>query len=355
MQYASRLTRRPLTQNWIPDRIAQQNGSVALFFLMFLIPLLCFGALAIDVAWVTVVKNELQTAADAAALAGAAKLTSSGSTSLNWTQAAAAANSAVSLNRAAGASLSTGNVTTGYWNLARTPSVMQATTITPGTYDAPGIQVTVSRTTNVNGGQIPLLLAGLLGIPGASGSATAVAVVSSPGAIGAGGVFPVAVDQCVLSLYWNASTNLPLLDPLTNLPYELLITNGQMFGASCPTGAWTSFLTSANDVPTIAGLMQTGNPTQLSIGESIYLAPGAKTALYGSVPVGTTVLLPVVTQSATSSYVPIVGFAAFQIDASVGGSGKYIMGHFAAGYRPTVPVGGTGPNYGVYSPPKLAL
>ncbi|WP_050810682.1 TadG family pilus assembly protein [Burkholderia ambifaria] len=88
---------------------------------------------------------------------------------------------------------------------------MQAATITPGTYDAPDVQVTISRSANANGGQIPLQLGRLLGVPGASGSATAVAVVTSPGAIGAGGVFPIAVDQCVYSLFWNFATNLPPL------------------------------------------------------------------------------------------------------------------------------------------------
>lgn len=35
-------------------------------------------------------------------------------------------------------------------------------------------------------------------------------------------------------------------------------------------------------------------------------------------PLGATVVLPIVTQSETNSYVPSLGFAAFQIDASVG-------------------------------------
>ncbi len=332
----------------------RERGTVALFFLLFLIPLLMFGALAVDVAWVAVVRNQLQNAADAAALAGARVLTSGG-TALNWSQAATAANQAVALNAAAGVQLSTGAVTAGYWNLTRTPYGMQATTITPGTYDVPAVQVTVSRSTHVNGGNIPLLLGGLLGVASTSGSATAVAVVTSPGSIGAGGVFPIALDQCVFDQYWNSTTNQPLYYPLTNIPYELTITNGQVYGSSCTAGTWTSFLSNANDVPTLAALMQSGNPTQLSIGESIYLAPGAKTALYGSVPVGMTVLMPVVTNSSSSSYVPIVAFAPFAIDASVGGSGKYIMGHFVSGYKVSVPVSGAGPNYGVYGPPKLAL
>ncbi|OXI26842.1 pilus assembly protein TadG-related protein [Burkholderia sp. AU16482] len=333
----------------------RQGGSVALFFLLFLIPLLSFGALAIDVAWIGVVKNELQNAADAAALAGASKLTTTGGATMNWSQATLAANNAIALNRAAGAALATGTVTAGYWNLTRNPYGMQSTSISPGVYDTPAVQVTVSRTTNVNGGQIPLLLGRLLGIPGASGSATAVAVVTSPGTIGAGGVFPIAVDQCIYSLYWNAAANRPLLNPLTGQPYEILITNGQLYGASCIAGTWTSFLTNSNDVSTLAGLMQTGNPEPLSIGDNIYLVPGTKTALYGDVPVGATVVMPVVAQSATKSYVPIVAFAAFQIDASVGGSGKYVLGHFVAGYKSSAAVSGSGPNYGVYGSPKLAL
>lgn len=65
--------------------------------------------------------------------------------------------------------------------------------------------------------------------------------------------------------------------------------------------------------------------------------------------------MPVVTNSASSSYVPIVAFARFAIDASVGGSDKYGMGHFVTGYKITATASGAGPNYGAYGTPKLAL
>ncbi|AKM01897.1 TadG family pilus assembly protein [Burkholderia pyrrocinia] len=335
-----------------PER---QRGSVALFFLLFLIPLLSFGALAIDIAWVATVRNQLQNAADAAALAGADAMMSPSGGALNWSQAASAANGVIARNSAAGAALSTGTVTTGYWNVTRSPASMQATTITPGAYDVPAVQVTVSRAPGVNGGSIPLLLGGLLGIPGASGSAAAVAVLAAPGGVAAGGLFPVAIDQCVYNQYWNAVTNQPLINPLTGLPYEFSITNGQTYGSLCMGGQWTSFQSTATDTSTISGLMATGNPTTLSIGDSIYLATGAKTALYSSVPVGTTVVLPVVTQTSSSTYVPIVAFAAFHIDVSLGGSYKYIQGHFVAGVKMTGVATGVGPYYGVYVPPRLAL
>lgn len=334
---------------------ARQRGSVALFFLLFLIPLLSFGALAIDIAWVATVRNQLQNAADAAALAGADAMMSPSGGALNWSQAAPAANGVIAQNSAAGAALSTGTVSTGYWNVTRSPASMQATTITPGSYDVPAVQVTVSRAPGVNGGSIPLLLGGLLGIPGASGSATAVAVLAAPGGVAAGGLFPVAIDQCVYNQYWNAVTNQPLINPLTGLPYEFSITNGQTYGTLCMGGQWTSFLSTASDTTTMGGLMVTGNPTTLNIGDSIYLATGVKATLYTSVPVGTTVVLPVVTQTSTSTYVPIVAFAAFHIDVSLGGTYKYIQGHFVAGVKMTGVATGVGPYYGVYVPPRLAL
>ncbi|RQQ55177.1 TadG family pilus assembly protein [Burkholderia stagnalis] len=333
----------------------RQRGSIALFFLLFLIPLLSFGALAIDVAWVAIARNQLQNAADAAALAGADAMMSPSGGALNWSQAASAANGVIAQNSAAGAPLSSGTVATGYWSMTRSPAGMQATTITPGAYDVPAVQVTVSRAPGVNGGSIPLLLGGLLGIPGASGSATAVAVLAAPGGVAAGGLFPVAIDQCVYNQYWNAATNQPLINPLTNQPYEFSITNGQTYGALCMGGQWTSFQSTATDTTTMGALMASGNPTTLNIGDSIYLATGVKATLYTSVPVGSTVILPVVTQTASSTYVPIVAFAAFRIDVSLGGSYKYIQGHFVAGVKMTGVATGIGPYYGVYVPPRLAM
>jgi hypothetical protein len=92
----------------------------------------------------------------------------------------------------------------------------------------------------------------------------------------------------------------------------------------------------------------------LSIGDSIWLQPGAKTALYSSVPLNVTVVMPVAAQIDPKTYVPIVAFAAFHIDGTVGGSQKYIQGHFVGGYRIPASASGVGPNYGAYIPPRLA-
>jgi hypothetical protein len=342
------------SRNRPPRAAPRQRGSVALFFLLFLIALLSFGAFAINVAHIAVVVNELQNDADSAALAGASALAVAGVNGTNWTQAQAAAASAVTLNRSDGQTLTTGAIQTGYWNLTGSPAGMEAQTITPGTYDAPAVQVTVTRAKNQNGGAIALFFGSLLNLLNVPASATAVAVAAAPSTVDAGGLFPVVLAQCVFDLYWDATTNEPRIDPSTGQPYEFKITNGQMNGGSCNAGQWTSFLVSANNVPTVRTLILDGNPSPLSIGDSIWIEPGAKATLYSSVPLGVTVVIPVVAQIDTSTWVPIVAFAAFHIDASFGGSSKYIRGHFVGGYTLTTAAGGVGPNYGAYMTPRLA-
>lgn len=338
-----------------PSRpLSGQRGSVAIFFLLFLVALLSFGAFAVDLARVSVVRNELQNAADAAALSGAAALLAAGTSGPNWAQAQTAASNSVSLNRSDQQKLTTGAIRTGYWNLSGSPAGIQPTTISPGLDDAPAVQVTVTRAANQNGGAINLLLGGLLNLLSTPGSATAVAVTGSPGTVGAGGLFPVVLDQCIFNQYWNAQTNQPVIDPSTGQPKEFNITNGQTYGASCSAGQWTSFLINANNVPTVRSLIANGNPTPLSIGDSIWVEPGAKTTLYSSVPTNVTIVIPVATQIDIKAYVPIVAFAAFYVDASVGGSDKYIQGHFVASYRIPTSASGVGPNYGAYIEPRLA-
>ncbi|KAA0087403.1 pilus assembly protein TadE [Paraburkholderia sp. T12-10] len=334
--------------------LRRQRGSVQLWFVLTVPVLLTFGAFAIDLPRVATVRNELQNAADAAALAGASKLLS-GSSGPDWPDAASATNAAVSLNTSDGAKLSAASVQTGFWNLTGAPSTLEAQTITPGSYDVPAVQVTVTRSASENGGAVSLLLGGFLDLLSTPTSATAVAVAAAPSTVGAGGLFPMVVDQCVLSQYWDATTNEPMIDPTTGQPYEFQVGNGQLYGGTCEAGQWTTFLTNANDVPTVRGLIASGNPSPVSIGDSIWIEPGVKTTIYSDVPVGVTIVVPVAAQIDTHSYVPIVAFAAFHVDGSYGGSQKYIEGHFVSGYRIPVQSWGVGPQYGAYVAPRLAL
>ena len=108
-------------------------------------------------------------------------------------------------------------------------------------------------------------------------------------------------------------------------------------------------------MPTVRDLIANGNPTALSIGQTIWIQPGTKNSLYNDVIVPSVALLPVVqdVSSSTHALTPIMGFGPFHIIASVGGSDKYIEGYFDGDYEVPVATGG-GPFYGAVVPPTLA-
>lgn len=350
-----RAARRGRLRRW-PGR-TKARGSAALWFLFTLPLLLMFGAFAVDVPRFFAVSHELQNAADAAALAGAGALTT-GSSVPNWTAAAASATAAVPLNVSDGVKLSTGTVKTGYWDVAASsPTLVAPSAVTlpapSGHMPEPAVQVTVTRDASTNGGLVTLLLGALLGVPSTSDSATSVAVITPPSTVPAGGLFPVVMDQCIYNQYWNSQTNQPKLDS-SGQTIEFEIGNGNTYGSSCAAGQWTSFLIVANDVPTIRGLITNGNPTALSIGDSIYIQPGVKDTIYDSVPTGVTVVMPVGSNLSSKSYTPIVAFAAFHIDSSVGKSTKAITGHLVAGYKIPTQASGIGTGYGGYVAPRIA-
>jgi len=347
-----RVTRRPR----FTHRLVRERGAVSLWFLLTLPALLMFGAFAVDVPRVFAVTGELQNAADAAALAGATAL-STGTSGPNWAGAATMATAAIPLNASDGTKLSSGTVQAGYWDVAASaPAVIAPSTVTLPAPDSevPAVQVTISRSASTNG-LVGLLLGALLGRPTTVDSATAVAIVAPPSTVLAGGLFPVVMDQCVYAQFWDSTANQPKIDPSTNQPYEFEIGNGQQYGSSCDAGQWTTFLSSFDNVPSVLDLITNGNPSPVSIGDSIWLQPGVKDTIYSSVPTGVTVVVPVANQVDADSYVSVVAFAAFHIDASYGGSSKYIQGHFVGGYTLPTQASGVGPNYGGYVAPRLAL
>jgi Flp pilus assembly protein TadG len=332
----------------------RQRGAVAIYVALFLPVAIGFLALSVDIARELVVRNQLQNAADAAALAGAGQLQWSGASTM-WANASSKATAAIGLNSADGTTLSTGTIATGYWNVTGSPSGMQSTAITPGANDMPAIQVTVSRASGSNGGPIKTYFAGLIGTSTINVSATAVALIAPPGTAKPGALFPLAITQCLYQNYWNASTGQPKIDPSTGKTYEFMIGSAYHYGP-CDTGQWTTFDVNANDTPTVENLITNGNPTSLSIGDNTWIEPGTKTAVYGTVTVPSQVLLPVVVDVSTNSAVPIVAFAPFQIDDSQGNNLKYIKGHFITDYLATNvgPGSGGAPYYGAYIPPVLA-
>ncbi|MDQ7981735.1 TadG family pilus assembly protein [Paraburkholderia sp. SARCC-3016] len=330
----------------------RQRGTTSFAFVTFVLMALAFSALSVDIGRYYLAFAELQTAADAAAIAGARSLFSGNlNSTANWSAANASAASAVRLNVSGGATLTDATVQSGFWNLTRYPVGLQSSAIIPGTYDNPAVQVTISRSTGQNDGPLIFLLAPLFGVSNTPVTASAVAVISAPSYAASGVLFPVALAKCIFDQYWNTQTGSPKIDPSSGQAYTFQITNGTAYG-NCVPGQWTSFQVSANDVPTIRGLMTGGNPTELNIGASIWIQPGVKTTIYSSVPSNVDVLLPVVSQL-MSSTATILGFAAFHIDYAVSSGGNnYIQGRLIT--RLKASSNSQSSVYGAYVAPRLA-
>jgi hypothetical protein len=325
-----------------------ESGVVLILLVICLLVLLGFAALAIDVGHVMVVRNELQNAADATALAAANNFyphtPTSTPTPPDWYAAEAAATNAIGVNKSDGVPLTHCDVETGYWNLAHTPQGLQSQGITPGPNDAPAVKVTVQRAAGINGGPVQTWLAGIIGIATLNVSAEATAVSASPGTMRPGALMPIAISKEVADQAGRY-----------NSPAATVRIGSSYHYPNSMAGQWTSLDLDRNDVPTIRDLIANGNPTPLGVGDNIWIEPGTKTSLYRDVPVGTDALFPVVDavlRDNTHAEVPIYGFIGFHITNSVGGSGKYIEGYFIFNYYAGLG-GPIGPNYGAFSPPRL--
>jgi Flp pilus assembly protein TadG len=330
----------------------QPRGQALVTMAVGLMALLGFAGLAVDVGLLMMAKNEVQNAADAAALAGASKFYENYDPTPNWTGAEALATTAIGYNKSLSVTLVDGTVTSGYWNLSGTSATLQSKTKSPlAANDVPAVRVEISKRAGNNGGPVVLFLAPLVGVNSLGLTATATAVSSFPSKVLPGALLPVAITKCLYDNYWDSARNEPRLDPLTGEPYEFKLTSSYHTGP-CEAGQWTSFKLDQNDVPAIRGLIANGNPDAIGIGDDIWIEPGTKTALYADVPVGEDVLLPIVTDISTHAENPVVAFGPFHITASVGGSGKYIQGHFVKNYKEPLATGG-GPAYGAIVPPRL--
>lgn len=313
----------------------RQKGVVAVQVALFLVVLLGVAALAIDVARWVIVRNELQNAADAAALAGASQLPGplvASATQATWSSAAAAATTAA--NTSAGANYANGQavatpqtVAVGYWdvNPANQPSTVPSSlpqSSTPTGTEKPAVMVTVNLNPT-SGAGLPLLIAPILGVSSLHASATAVAIISVPGTAQPGSLFPMAISKCLWTSQGVASTA------------EFSVGYGASPTSTCPNtaGQWTTFNTTNNSATGPAALIDSGNPVSLSLGQNTYMQPGAESSVYGSqYPTNAipplTVLLPVVADSAVNvtGNTPVLGFATFQIDYVVASNGKCVTG-----------------------------
>lgn len=342
-----------------------QKGAVTLLVALTLPVLVGAAALAVDMAHLHVVRNELQNDADAAALAGARALYNSPTGSTDWSLAHAQAQAAIALNLAKGIQLTQGQVQTGYWNLVTPATGVQALPMTPTANDAPAVQVTVHKAQGQNDGPVRTFLAGILGTFTVPLQATAVAGVTSPGR--ASLTFPLAISQCMYQKFWNmaAQPPAPINDPKTGKPYVFKI--GSLYHYdNCDSGQWTALNFSGKGANTIDQILEHDKelfdppPPMLSIGDTVFMDSGSKTSLYKAVEKCIkaqeypckTVVMPVLDQVVSGTNATITGFACLKILSADGGNKKFIEVQMS-NTCPPIASGGVGPNYGVISPPSL--
>lgn len=339
---------------------AAQRGVVTLMAALMLPVLLGTAAFAIDLAWVRVVRNELQNAADAAALAGAHHLNSATPSTGSWSAAEQQARSSVPLNSAAGAPLQQAQVETGYWNPQQVGSQLVLLPHTPTAQEVPAVQVTLRKAEGLNGGPVHTFLARIWSLRGIDTRARSIAGRVAPGRVQPGGVFPLAISQCLYDQYWDrlASPAGPRLDPLTGQPIVFRIGSSYHYG-SCDTGQWSSLQTGSNSASQVRDMIRDGSPLALAINDPIWVQSGTETTLYQAVhscsEAGNRkcaqVVIPVVQSLVPASLTRIQAFACLRLlDANPGG--KYVLAQMSTSCTPPQG-GGIGPDLGVLLPPRL--
>ena len=104
--------------------VRRQRGAIAVIVALLLSVMLGFCALSIDIALGLLVRSELQNAADAAALAGAAKLYDPAvpAAAPDWSGATSTSTSAIALNKSSGITLEDATVVPGYWSVTGSSS-----------------------------------------------------------------------------------------------------------------------------------------------------------------------------------------------------------------------------------------
>jgi hypothetical protein len=380
---------RNLLSSYPPD---SQRGVIAIITALSLIMLLSFASLSIDLSYAYVVRNEIQNAADTAALNGARFLypfIGGASKTPNWPQAQAEALNAIRLNKAANSSLSTGNVTTGYWDITGNIHDVQATN---NGNSLAAVKVVINK--NNNGGPISTFFAKVFGVNFIDVSATAVAVIASPGRLENKNLFPLAISKCMFDSFWDAQNNAPkeINDSIVMKDKELKNISSNltqyMFrieakNSPCEqAGQWTSLTLNSNNVPDIRDLIDYSRgvkapPTNyggnsLGVGDNIWIEPGTKTTLFSSVDncsdgmdgsgdsTCAYVLAPIVADITKHAQNPIIGFACLNIIKADGGSTKATTARVVAADDPITngkcKVSGTGRGAvtrGVTLPPKL--
>ena len=278
---------------WLHRLAGASGGSVTTVFAIATVPLIGITGLAVDFARIAQTRTALQSAADTAALAGAAARFGTS------TQVSDSSD----ISSAVGQSFYNSYANYNTASLPFNTGVTAATTAVQVTPSPTAVPITVTGTATAT---VPTTLLAIWA-PTVNVSATAAATAS---AVSGGPVIPFAVDSCLFSdpSVWNSATNTPVSG------VTVTFDSSYHSNGSCLYGQWTSLTVDSNSQSYVKGLMNNGSGTQISVGTNIYIQPGTKAASYGdlgSCCENEVVLMPVVAADTSKTLEPVLALVPF--------------------------------------------
>lgn len=307
---------------------ADERGFILIVMVAAILFVMCgIAGLAIDVSRVYMARAELQSAADACALAGARSLyfTNPPQAAPTWTGAETAANRFVADNNVEGKPLATAVVETGYWNISTAAFTPRAMVASPTALDSPAVRVTASKSSGNANGPLYGHFTKVVGFEYFEPSATAVATILSRQPI-----FPFAVSQCLVT------------DTLNGLRANVDLQLNGVYQAGL-AGQWTT-LTGSNAgdgqirqyIDYLVNPSNNSAPPNVQVNTPVVVRNGTTPNLYSSTAnvIGAgkgRVNMPIVAcpipQNNNNNTLNVVGFVPVQITGAIGGSTLSITGH----------------------------
>ena len=347
------------------NRFGPPKGVIAILVALITTALIGFAALTVDLAYVFVVRNELQNAADAAALSGAGRLYTSNA-GPNWSDAETQAALVARLNKTEYKLIQDPQVSAGYWSTNSISSIMLPTSVSPSAGDSAAVMVSIQKVAANRDGPVRPFFASILGKKQIEVDARAVAAVGSPSYVGANALFPFVMSKCMYDTYWNASSAPPgpRNDPKTGQPYLFVIEPEPKKPGIQPCeatgrGVWTTFFEINGGTNVVKDLITSLNPSSLKIGDLIWIPSGITAVNYGLTHACSeagngscaVVSVAVVENLLQNTNATVIGFSCLKIkDANQGN--KTITVQMTKNCVPPGS-GGTGPDYGSRTPPRL--
>jgi Flp pilus assembly protein TadG len=356
-----------------------QTGSISVIAVVSMVAMLGIGALAVDIAHLTLVKSELQKAAEAGALADARGLDQNRAPNQmwNWTYAKTVAIEATLSNSVEyqgitdERSLSNMDpdkipniVELGYWDISWTngiPNTPPANghllgytnpeAYTPAsTNEIAAVRIMLAKAQGGSGVLSPVssIFASVLGSSSMNAFASSiVAIRPSPTTIAAGDAFPFAIPYSYVKENWYK-----------NPPVSFYVGSAQHVSDG---GQWTSFKETNNSASYISGLIINGNPVSISVGDQIYIQTGEKSSIYNTVlsqfnsNPNKIYMVAVIPDSFTlGAYTTVKAWSAFKITGCSGsGNDPWVSGQFVPDYMNPKASGAGGEHLGSALPPKL--